>query len=135
MCTDQLQPTAWVYVVDDDREVRGSIELLVQTLGYCARTYRTAEAFLDGYEPGRNHCLVLDLHLPGMSGADLQRELITRELILPVIAMTAYEPSEVVKQSRQAGALAVLAKPFRLATLEPLIHQAVGVQTSTTSTC
>ncbi len=133
MFTDQLQPTAWVYVVDDDREVRGSIELLVQTLGYRAQTFRTAEAFLERYQHGRRHCLVLDLHLPGMSGVDLQGELITRGLDLPVIAMTAFEPSELVQQSQQAGALAVLEKPFRLATLEPLIRQAVGLHAPATS--
>lgn len=124
MLEDQPQSDAWIHVVDDDQGVRTSIELLLRTLGYRSRAYPCAEAFLENFEPCNRHCLILDLQLPGMTGVDLQLELQARGISIAVIAMTGGAPRDLIQRSRQAGALAVLAKPFRLDSLEPLIREA-----------
>jgi FixJ family two-component response regulator len=122
---DPPQPDACIHVVDDNEGVRTSIELLVRTLGYPSQAYPCAEAFLDNFEPCNGHCLILDLQLPGMTGVDLQLELRARDISIAVIAMTGGAPRELIQRSTQAGALAVLAKPFRLDRLEPLIRLAL----------
>ena len=70
---------AIVFVVDDDASMRHSTERLVRSLGFAIQTFASAREFLDGARLEKPGCLVLDVHMPGSSGLDLQRELARRE--------------------------------------------------------
>ncbi len=76
------EPT--VYVVDDDDAVRRFLRGLIESVDLSVETYGSAQEFLDAYEPGRPGCLLLDVRMPGMSGLELQRELVERAIDLPV---------------------------------------------------
>jgi FixJ family two-component response regulator len=104
---------ATIYVVDDDLAVRTAVSLLVESCGWQPRAFASAEEFLDAYEPGGASCLLLDLQMPGMSGVELQRIIADVDLPLPVIVITAHHDRPIAAEARAAGALSVVAKPFR----------------------
>jgi FixJ family two-component response regulator len=106
-------PEGRVFIVDDDAAVRQAVTLLVQSLGLRAQPYASAEAFLEAYDPGSDGCLVLDLHMPGMSGVELQEELVARGVRIPVIVITAYKDDPLTVRAQEAGAVTVLYKPFK----------------------
>jgi two-component system response regulator FixJ len=106
-------PATRVFIVDDDAAVRQAVTLLVQSLGLRAQAYASAEAFLEAYEPVGDGCLVLDLHMPGMNGVELQRELAARGVRIPVIVITAYKDDPLTARAQEAGAVTVLYKPFK----------------------
>jgi FixJ family two-component response regulator len=101
-----------VSVVDDDESVREALPDLLNELGFAARTFSSAEEFLGSDDVSRSRCLILDLAMPGMSGADLQRELKSRRPELPVIFITAQRDETVRAQMRAQGAVDCLFKPF-----------------------
>lgn len=111
--TTPLGPSRTVFIVDDDAAVRSAVSMLVQSCGWQARPFPSAEAFLDAYRREPGGCLVLDLQMPGMSGVDLQTVLGKLGMHLPVIIITAYGDHAMVEKARAAGARAVLTKPFR----------------------
>lgn len=80
---------ALVAVVDDDVSVRESLPDLLTEAGWCVEAFASAEAFLDAHAQTRTDCMVLDVGLPGLSGPDLQRELIRRECAVPTVFITA----------------------------------------------
>ena len=80
---------ALVSIVDDDESVRESLPDLVRQLGFAARAFPSAEAFLASEVVGETRCLLLDIAMPGMSGPDLQRELVNRRQMIPIIFITA----------------------------------------------
>ena len=106
-------PGARVFIVDDDAAVRQAVTLLVQSLGLPAQAYASAEAFLQAYDQAGDGCLVLDLHMPGMNGVELQQELKARGVRIPVIAITAYKDDPLTVRAQAAGAVTVLYKPFK----------------------
>lgn len=106
-------PEGRVFIVDDDAAVRQAVTLLVQSLGLRAQAYASAEAFLEAYDPSSDGCLVLDLHMPGMNGVELQQELTARGVRIPVIVITAYKDDPLTVRAQESGALTVLYKPFK----------------------
>lgn len=103
-----------VAIVDDDPSVREAIRDLLNSQGYTTRDFSSGEQFLRSRLRGAAQCLILDLRLPGMSGLDLHRKLQARGVSVPVIYCTA-EPDaggRLRRQLLQAGAVAVLYKPF-----------------------
>src|SRR3982074_3391968 len=119
--------TTFVAIVDDDAGLRAAIEALLNSNGFRARSFPSAEAFLqsvDGAEPG---CLILDYRLPGMSGLELQRELQAQGRAIPVIFAAAEDGVFRHLQSSLAkpGVLAVLRKPFDSEELPRLVKSAV----------
>lgn len=118
--------TATVFIVDDDPAVRAALSLLVESCGWRARSFATAEEFLDCYEREQPACLVLDLKMPGMGGVELQKIIADLDLELPVIVITAYHEHPLSNRARAAGALAVIGKPFREAELIGNIRVALG---------
>jgi two-component system, LuxR family, response regulator FixJ len=106
-------PGTRVFIVDDDAAVRQAVTLLVQSLGLPAQAYASAQAFLEAYDPASDGCLVLDLHMPGMNGVELQRELTARGVRIPVIVITAYKDDPLTASAQEAGAVTVLYKPFK----------------------
>ena len=79
-----------VFIVDDDAAVRDSLAMLLELKGFHTRTYTSAEEFLERYRSDWAGCLVLDLRMTGMSGLELQAELLRRGIGLPVIIATAH---------------------------------------------
>jgi serine phosphatase RsbU (regulator of sigma subunit) len=101
-----------VYVVDDDPSVRIAIDSLIRSLGFRARTFASARDFLE-CNPAGTGCLILDVHLPGLSGLDLQRELARANIRLPVIFVTGWADVPTSVRAMKAGAVEFLAKPLR----------------------
>lgn len=98
-----IQAPPIIAIVDDDASVRRALQRLVESAGYTARTFVSARAFLDWLPHGQAACLVLDVHMDGMSGLDLQQRL-----AVPVIFITAHDDAltlERIKKSRPAGHL------------------------------
>jgi two-component system, LuxR family, response regulator FixJ len=103
---------ATVFIVDDDAAIRKSLEMLLKSVGHASESYRSAQEFLDAYEPSRPGCLILDIRMPGMSGLELQRTLRERGHEIPVIIITGHGDVPVAVRSLKEGALEFLEKPF-----------------------
>ena len=117
----------FVAVVDDDAAVCAATANLLNSHGVATRGFSSAEQFLRA-RGGRNaDCLILDLQLPGMSGLDLQRELRSRGLSIPVIFATAEDDPDGRLETKLlgAGAVAVLRKPFDPERLRQLVQAAL----------
>src|SRR5215475_5387364 len=101
-----------VGIVEDDAGMREALGRMLKAAGYDARTYGSAEAFLANDARGEIACLVLDIHLPGASGMDLQRSLREDGRDRPVIFITAHDAARLRREAEELGAVAFLAKPF-----------------------
>jgi two-component system, LuxR family, response regulator FixJ len=106
-------PVPTVFVVDDDDVVRSSLQLLLKSVGLATCELASANGFLDVYHPGQPGCLVLDVRLPGMSGLELQQQLVARGISIPVIFITAYGDIPMAVEAMRQGAFDFLQKPFR----------------------
>jgi len=113
-----------VFVVDDDSSIREAIESLVKLAGLRVETFGTAQEFLVRERPDLPGCVVLDVELPGLSGLDLQRELATHGIKLPIIFITGYGDIPMSVRAMKAGAMEFLTKPFRDQDLLDAIQQA-----------
>jgi FixJ family two-component response regulator len=100
-----------VSVVDDDESVRESLPDLLREFGFAAQTFSSAEEFLASHFVGQTHCLLLDVAMPGMSGLDLQRELLVRRQHIPIVFITAHGETA-CPRALALGATACLFKPF-----------------------
>jgi FixJ family two-component response regulator len=101
-----------VSVVDDDESVRESLPDLIRQFGFCARAFSSAEAFLASESIGETRCLLLDVAMPGMSGPDLQQELIRRRRNIPIVFITGTGDHTVRVRVLALGAVECLSKPF-----------------------
>jgi FixJ family two-component response regulator len=115
-----------VFVVDDDAGVREMVCLLAETAGLEAKGYASAEAFWTDYAPGQRGCLVLDSHLPGMSGLDLLEKLNAQGSHLPVIMASGNADATEVDQAKQLGAVDFVNKPADVHVLLDLIRRVIG---------
>src|ERR1700756_393931 len=104
--------TNLVSVVDDDESVRRSTRLLVESFGYRAAVFESAEGFLRFGQLRDTSCLVLDVQMPGMDGLELQTQLAAEGCGIPIIFITAYDDQESCRRALRAGAVAFLGKPF-----------------------
>ena len=101
-----------IAIVDDDEAVREATETLVRSLGYNASTFASADEFLKSEQFSNTSCLITDLHMPGLSGLDLQDRLIARGHRIPIIFITAYPDENVRIRAMKAGAVGFLSKPY-----------------------
>jgi FixJ family two-component response regulator len=99
-------------IVDDDESVRMAIRSLLRSLGFKVEMFGSAEDLLGSARLDDIACLVVDLRLPGMSGVDLQRELLAAKRELPMIFISAHADPVAKRQALTTGALAFLRKPF-----------------------
>ena len=113
-----------VYVVDDDEAVRDSMRLLLESSGFIARDFASADLFLRA-DSGDMGCLLLDLHMPGTSGLELLRLLRSRGISCPVIVVSGRRDPALDAEAMAAGASALLAKPFDDQQLLELVARAV----------
>ena len=114
-----------VAVVDDDLSIRKSIERLLNAHGFTTEVFASAEAFLSRGYLNQITCLVLDIHLGGMSGIELQRQLVAAGTKLPVIFITAIDEEDLELAALEAGCVAYLHKPFPAASLIGAIRKAL----------
>jgi FixJ family two-component response regulator len=108
-----LDANSTILVIDDDPNLRASIERLLRSLGMEARLFGSISEFLESDLPDGPTCLVLDVRLPGQSGLDLQRELAAAKKELPIIFITGHGDIPMSVQAMKVGAIEFLAKPFR----------------------
>jgi FixJ family two-component response regulator len=101
-----------VSVVDDDESVRESLPDLLREFGFAAQAFSSAEEFLASASVSQTRCLILDIAMPGMSGPDLQQELIRRQQGIPIVYITAHGDETVRPRLIAQGAVECLFKPF-----------------------
>src|ERR1700730_17859736 len=101
-----------ISVVDDDESVRESLPDLLGEFGFAVETFASAEEFLASGRVAQTACLILGIAMPGMSGPDLQRELVQRRLQIPIVFITAHADQAIVARLVEQGAIACLRKPF-----------------------
>jgi RNA polymerase sigma factor (sigma-70 family) len=109
-CRD-LPPT--VFVVDDDPAMRESLSWLLQSAGLTVESFDSAETYLANRDPRRPGCLLLDLKLPGKNGLELQTQLASANLNVPIIFLTGYAEVSTAVRALKGGAFDFLEKPFR----------------------
>lgn len=107
-----MKDDATVFVVDDDAGVRDSLRWVIESAGLRVETFACAPDFLDAYNPSRPGCLVLDIRMPGMSGMDLQKELVARDIDIGIIFITAHATVATAVHAMRAGAVDFITKPF-----------------------
>jgi FixJ family two-component response regulator len=117
-----------IAIVDDDELARDGIRDLVESLGFAAATFASAEHFLQSPVIPQATCLITDLQMPGKSGLELQKELRSRGYQLPVILVTAY-PSEMHRRrALNNGAVGFLNKPIDERWLIECLSDAIKLQ-------
>jgi FixJ family two-component response regulator len=114
-----------VFIIDDDRGMRQSIQDLVESVGLRAESYATGEEFLKRKRTNDPSCLVLDVRLPQMSGLDFQRQLAETGMQIPIIFVTAHGDVPMSVRALKSGAVEFLTKPFRDQDLLDAIQQAL----------
>jgi len=121
-------PKHIVSVVDDDESTRRSTALLIESLGFHAEGFESADSLLKSSQLQETSCLIIDLRMPGMNGLQLQSHLAAAGYKIPIIFITAYDDKESRRRAMQAGAVAFLAKPFTADLLLQTVHSALPVQ-------
>jgi FixJ family two-component response regulator len=104
---------AIVFVIDDDHSIRRAIKRLVESVGLQVALFGTAQQFLQFPRPDVPSCLVLDIRLPGISGLDIQQELVETDVPMPIVFISAHGDIPMTVRAMKAGAVEFLTKPFR----------------------
>src|SRR5262245_53328089 len=103
---------AIVFVIDDDPSFRDAVDLLIRSAGFKTRAFGAADEFLASPMPDAPACFVLDVHMPGLSGLELQQELGNRGIFAPIIFITGQGNIPMTVRAMKAGAVEFLSKPF-----------------------
>ena len=101
-----------VAIIDDDAALCASLVDFMRSVGYRAEPYHSAETFLTSAKLLNSHCIVADVHMPGMSGFDLIRKLHEQGIMTPVILITALSGKHLDDEAISVGAFGLLRKPF-----------------------
>ena len=119
------QDTHLIAIVDDDKSVQSALQDLVEADGFSARTFGSAEEFLESGLQRKVACLITDIRMPGMSGLDLQAKLKADGQKTPIIFITAHGDARVRIQAMREGAVEFLMKPFDDQVLLSRLHAAL----------
>jgi FixJ family two-component response regulator len=114
-----------ICIIDDDKSVRRALHRLIRSAGWNAESFATAEDFLQSAGPLRPACLILDIHLPGLSGLQLQARLQAEDRAVPIVFITAYADEHMREAALRAGAVAFLEKPFEEQPLLDAVQRAL----------
>ncbi len=107
------QDVPTVFIVDDDTDVRESLQELLESVGLQSKSFGTGQEFLSSARGDGPSCLILDVRLPGISGLDLQHELKRGRISIPIIFLTAHADVPMSVKAMKSGAVEFLTKPFR----------------------
>ena len=108
-----LHATPIVFIVDDDASVRSALESLIESAGWVAETFASAQEFLRRPRVAAPSCLVLDVSLPDINGLELQRRVATDRTDMPIIFISGYGDVPMTVRAMKAGAVEFLMKPFK----------------------
>ena len=114
-----------VYVVDDDEAVRGSLERMIRSMDLDVVCFDSAESFKANVDDSRPACLILDIRMPGISGLELQDQLLSADFDIPVIIITGHGDVAMSVMAMKRGAIDFLEKPYRPAQLRASIRTAL----------
>jgi RNA polymerase sigma factor (sigma-70 family) len=114
-----------VFIIDDDAGVRVGMQRLLKSVGLKSEAFATARDFLQRQTPDAPSCLVLDVRLPGISGLEVQRNLIEAGIHIPIIFITAHGDIPMSVKAMKSGAVEFLTKPYRDQDLLDAIQQAL----------
>jgi FixJ family two-component response regulator len=120
---DPAHLASLVYVVDDDEAVLDSLRWLLEANRYQVSTFAKAEDFLAVYDPNRTACLILDVRMPGMSGLELQEQLVARGANLPILFITGHGDVPMAVATMKKGAVDFIEKPFNEADLRASVER------------
>lgn len=116
-----------IYIVDDNPAVRDAVRFLVKQVGLTPKIFSSAQEFLDYFTIDMRGCLVLDIRMPGMSGLDLQEQLILLGAHIPIIIITGHGDVPITVRAMKSGAFEFLQKPFNdqvmLDTIQAALNQ------------
>ena len=114
-----------IFVIDDDGLLREALEHLIRSLGYTVDLFASAEDFpaFDNFRTAS--CVITDIHMPGISGIELQKQLLDEGCSIPIIFMSASYTEMDRARALQAGAVGLLTKPFTVESLNELLAQAL----------
>jgi FixJ family two-component response regulator len=115
-----------VAVVEDDPDMRKGLKRVLNVHGFDTEVFPSAEAFLAAEAKTEAVCLVLDIHLGGMSGIELRRQLFASDCKLPIIFITAVDDEAIEREALETGCVAYLRKPFPANLLIGAIDKAAG---------
>jgi len=115
------QIASTVYIVDDDEAVRDSLRWLLEANSYRVRAYASAESFLAEYDEQQPGVLIVDVRMPGMSGLELQEQLIARKSSMPVVFITGHGDIPMAISTMKKGAVDFLEKPFDETALREIV--------------
>jgi len=115
-----------IFIVDDDASVRDALAVLLTSAGFRTETYASCEDFLEAYSAGQRGCLILDMMLPQMSGLDLQKRLVEKGAILPVIMITAYADVKTAVTAMKSRVFDFIEKPFDETAIISAVHSALA---------
>ena len=123
-------PRRRVYVIDDDRDIRGSLEFLLGTSGITVQAFEGAATFIDQLPSLPPAPILLDVHMPGFDGMQLLQVLKDRAISWPVIMMSAFGEIAVAVRAMQLGSIDFLEKPLKPDVLERLLDKAFAAVTA-----
>ena len=115
-----------IVVIDDHESMRSSLRALLESAGFQVKDYPAAAAYLDDGAAAGGDCMVVDVRMPGMSGIELQEELVLRSILLPVIVMTGHGDVALAVRAMKGGAFDFLEKPFDDEALLAAIQRALS---------
>ena len=110
-----------VYIVDDDEAVRDSLRWLLEANGYRVKSFSSAEDFLGAYDADEIAVLIVDVRMPGMSGLELQEELLARQAPVPIVFITGHGDVPMAVTTIKKGAVDFLEKPFNETDLRAIV--------------
>jgi FixJ family two-component response regulator len=118
-------PDPIIAIVDDDPSAREGLRALIESAGWRAETFASAQEFLGRSDAEAPSCLILDLQLPGLSGLDLQKRMAEAGLEIPIVFLTGHGSIPASVQAMKAGAVEFLTKPFDEEELLQAVQEAI----------
>jgi FixJ family two-component response regulator len=121
-----------ISVIDDDDLVREGVGFLVLSLGYEVNAFASAEAYLASDHARDTSCVIVDVHMPGMTGIDLQKRLIDDGVSTPIIFMSGDSTEAIIAHAMKAGAIGFLRKPPKVECLIEYLNRALEIRLGST---
>ena len=112
-----------IYIVDDDESVSGLMKVLMGAYGFTVDTFSSSAEFLSSVSDNAPGCLILDIHMPGVNGGDMQQTLLDSGCNRPIIIITGDKSDHLKEKILKQGAVGILHKPFHIEELFHMINQ------------